>query len=396
MQRHSVSVVAVFLCIAAAGADTFTHLSGESIYTGYVSKIDKNGLSHVQTVEAGEIELNLSEFRIEPDFKGRNPFVSVLTIDGEIVYEIETAAFESALIEEAAKGPLFILIEIDTPGGRVDLARRLCAAVSELRNAQTVAFIKGEKNLGAYSAGAAVSLACDRIYLAPNTAIGAATAVVIVGDEIKTEKEAFGEEIGEKFGSAWRNYLAALALSNGKSGLLAKAMEDKDITVLEVDRNGKILYIEPDDQRPGDKLLEVFCKKGELLTLSPPRALRCGIADGIAATRADVIRAMGAPDARIEVSTRTAEARAELEEAHRKIEKLADSLDLRFKALKAKSDKRILTKNVALKDYKQIIRELDYLMRLKKQYSDVGIEDEHLQDFLNEVKAEYQSIQQMR
>lgn len=396
MQRLVFSVAVLWAVISPAPADTFTSLSGLKTYTGYVQSVNANGVCRVLTQEAGEVEFNLAEYKAAYNYKGRNPFVSVIAIDDQIQYEIETAAFEAALLEEASKGPLFILVEVDTPGGRVDLTQRLCAAISELRNAQTVAFIRGQKNLGAYSAGAAVSLACDKIYMAPNTAIGAATAIVVVGDEIKTEKEVFGEEIGEKFGSAWRNYLAALAQANGRNGLIAKAMEDKDIVIHEVERDGEVLYVEPANQRSGDKMLQVFCKKGELLTLSPQNALRCKIADGIAASRGDVLKAMEAENAEIRVCTQVTEARKELDMTIERLEKLSDSLDLRFKALVAKSQNRALTRNAALKDYKQIIRELEYLDRMMQKYPDIAEEDESLQEFINAVKAEYESIKQMR
>lgn len=396
MPRWVILAVLSVAAIHSTRADTFTSQDGATTYTGYVKSFDTNGIARVQTVEAGEIELNLSDYKTEYSYKGRNPFVSVLAIDDEIQYEIETAAFEAALLEEAAKGPLFILIEIDSPGGRVDLTRRLCAAISELRNAQTVAFVKGEKNLGAYSGGAAVSLACDKIYMASNTAIGAATAIVIAGDEVRTQKEVFGEEIGEKFSSAWRNYLAALAQANGRNGLLAQAMEDKDIIIYEIERDGKTLFVDPTDKQPGDKMLQVFCKKGELLTLSPQKAHRCGIADGITESRGEILKAMQAPDVEFRNCTQVAEAREEFDTVLTRLDKLSESLDLRFRALSAKSRNGGLTRTQALKDYRQIIRELEYLDRMIAKYPDIATEDEELQEFINAVKAEYESIKQMR
>ena len=396
MNRQLIRALIFLALIASVRADTFTNPVTNKAYTGYAKSIDANGSMRVQSLEAGEIELNTSEYRVDFNYKGRNPFVSVIPIDYHIAKDIETQAFEEAIVEEAAKGPLLILIEVDTPGGRIDLTRRLCASISELRNAQTVAFIKGEKNLGAYSAGAAVSLACDKIYMAPNTAIGAATAIVVVGNKVKTEKEVFGEEIGEKFGSAWRNYLAALAQDNGRNGLLAKAMEDKDIIVQAINRNGQILYIEPQNRQPGDAMLEIFCKRGELLTLSPDKAVQCGIADGIVSSRSDILKELGIADADFVDNMKISEARKELDEVIERIEKVGDNLDYRFKALNAQSRNNTLTRKNLMKEYKKIIREVQYLIKLKDQYTDIDMEDDELQEFLNEIRAEYDSLKKVR
>ena len=121
---------------------------------------------------------------------------------------METDAFAEALVEEADKGPLFILIEIDTPGGRVDLTMRMCSNIAQLKTCQTVAFLNGGKYGGAYSAGAAIALSCDKIYMVPNSAIGAATAIALTNGAPTSLTHAFGTDTGEKISSAWRNYLA--------------------------------------------------------------------------------------------------------------------------------------------------------------------------------------------
>ncbi len=53
---------------------------------------------------------------------------------------------------------MLILVEIDTPGGRVDLAQRMCAAITKNADCDVIAFVKGGQYGGAISAGAAVAL----------------------------------------------------------------------------------------------------------------------------------------------------------------------------------------------------------------------------------------------
>lgn len=385
-----------FVFIFFSFADTFKHKASSAVFHGFAMETDQNGITSIQTKESGIQNLNLSEYDMQTDSAGRNNTVSVLSIDDQIEYEIVTAAFEKALLDESKKGPLFILIEIDTPGGRVDLTQRLCAAISELRFCPTVAFIKGEKNLGAYSAGTAVALSCDKIYMAPNTAMGAVTAIVNVGGTYKTEKDVFGEDIGEKFGSAWRNYLAALAEKNNRPGILAQAMENKDIEVLEVQRDGKTLFIDSRDKLPADKVVMTFCKKGELLTLTPERAVHCGMAEGIVDTRINLLGQLEAAGAEIQINQNLPKAREELDLVIKRFNKLMEMLDLKFKELAAKGQQQSLLRADALKSLQDILRQTDYLLRLKQKYPDVPVDEDSLVNFKNTVKAEYESIRAMR
>ena len=154
-------IVILVLMAGVCRADTFTHTQKDLVYHGYATSETQSGKTVVMTTENGPVELNLAHYNIDYNATGRNPIISVLSIDGPIALEHATVAFEKAITEEADKGPLLILIELDTPGGRVDLCKRLCSAITSTRYCKTVAYIKGGENGGAYSAGAAVSLACD-------------------------------------------------------------------------------------------------------------------------------------------------------------------------------------------------------------------------------------------
>ncbi|MHC4553961.1 MAG: hypothetical protein ACYSUS_01490 [Planctomycetota bacterium] len=388
--------IALFVFTAPCLADTFKHKSKDAVYHGYATGQVNDGMNIVVTQEKGQIEINLLEYDIEPNSTGRNSFVSLLFISGEIGSEHKTKAFKEAIVEEAAKGPLLILIEIDTPGGRVDLAEQICAAINETKYCQTVAFIKGGENGGAFSAGAAISLACDKIYMAPATSIGAATLITSGGGEVTDMKEAYGETVGEKFNSAWRTFLASLAQKNNRSGALAKAMADKDIVVLEVERRGKALFIEPKEKLSADTLVRTVCSKGELLTLTADNAVRCNIADGIADSKQALLVELGYSNTPIRKNQSLINAKEEFEKVLRKFDKLNEKLDLKFKELRAKSERGSLTRNQALRDYEAIIKNGKYLLNLKRSYPDIPYEEDDILSFINSVKAEYASIKAMR
>ncbi len=381
---------------ASCFADTFKHSSKDIVCHGYATGQMKDGMNIVVTQEKGQIEINLAEYEIEPNSTGRNSFVSLLFISGQIDLEHETKAFEEAIVEEAGKGPLLILIEIDTPGGRVDLAEQICAAINDIKYCQTVAFIKGGENGGAFSAGAAISLACDKIYMAPATSIGAATLITAGGGEVTDMKAAYGETVGEKFNSAWRTFLASLAQKNNRSGALAKAMADKDVVVLEVERRGESLFIEPKEKLSADTLVRTVCNKGELLTLTADNAVRCNIADGIADSKQALLVELGHSSVPIKANQSLANAKEEFEKVVRKFNKLNERLDLKFKELSAKAERGSLTRNQALRDYEVIIKNGKYLLNLKRSYPDIPYEEQEILSFINSVKAEYASIKALR
>lgn len=378
-------------------ADTFTHKTKDIIYHGYTTQTLIEGKNVIITQEKGTIEINSAEYNIEYNIVGRNNFVSLLSIIDEIISDYETQAFEEAIVEEADKGSLFILIEIDTPGGSVELCKRLCAAITSLHFCPTSVYIKGGKNGGAFSAGAAVSLACNKIYMAPATSIGAATSIAMTANgQVRDMKEAYGDTVGEKFNSAWRSYFASLAQKNNRSGAIARAMVDKDVGVIEVQRDGKSLFVESKDKRSSDVIVRTLCKKGELLTLSATEAVACNVANDIVESRQALLSKAGFPDADVIESEKLMAAKEEFEKVVRKFNTLVERLDLKFKEIEAKYDARALMRNQALRDYEAIIKNAEYLLKLKRSYPDIPYEEESLISAINTFKANYNAIKAMR
>ncbi len=398
MMRIIAFIVLLSLFQTFAAADTFTHRTKDVVYHGYAVQDIVDGQNVVFTEESGQIHLNLSEYTIEFNTTGRKNHVSLLSILGGIVSELETEAFVKALVEECNQGPAAILIEIDTPGGRVDLAKRICAAIDEIRHCKTIAFIKGGQNGGAFSAGAAISLACDEIYMSPQTTIGAATMIATTSNGYVLDmKRAYGEAVGEKFNSAWRSYLASLAEKNNRSGALAKAMADKDIEVIEILRNGKPIFVESTDKRETDRVVRTVCRKGELLSLPSKEALECNITDGIVESRQALLSRLAIPvETPVVENASLAAAREEYEKVTRRLETLLKKLDLDFRELDAKQQARSLTRNEALRSFDNIIRKTEYLLRMKKSYPDIPLDENDIELFLNQMKAEYSAIKAIR
>ena len=395
----SLMAVAVHLVCGWAGGDTFTDLGGGSgVFHGYPVRRTESGRMVVQTVEKGEITLDPAEYRITPNGTGRNGTVAVMDISDVIEYELETSAFADALAVEAAKGPDFILIEIDTPGGRIGLAMEICDAIAKTWNCQTVAFVKGGGFGGAYSAGAAVTLACDKIYMAKETAIGAATVVArTASGRMADIKEVAGETIGEKSSSVWRNYLASLAQSNDRPGILARAMASMDVEVVEVSGRGGRSFIDPASRMSGQNVVRVWNRKGSLLTLPAQEAVQCGIADMAVNSRRDVFTDMGSGSARAVINDATEKARAEIDRVTNRYKQLSLSIGQRIEQLNTTAERRIsLPKAKLLSLFRDIIKDISYLIRMKEAYPDVPYDQDDLESVLSSVKADYETIKSMR
>jgi hypothetical protein len=278
------------------------------------------------------------------------------------------------------------LLEIDTPGGRGDLAQRICGAITQLKDCPVVAFIKGGRYGGALSAGAAVALACDKIYMANDTIIGAATAITISETgRPESLKEAFGEEVGEKFASAWRAYLASLAERNGRPGLLAKAMVDRNTEVVEVADVNRRLFIDPVNKKPQQRIVHTWNKKGMLLTLTATEAAGCGIADKVVGSREELLGGLDAANAKVVPDSAIQDARAELKRASGQVDRIRKSIDLQVEQLKHQQPR-----SKALEILRDAKSEFQILIRLAKKYPDLRLDTESLEKDLNSVEAAYQ------
>ncbi len=185
--------------------------------------------------------------------------VVVASVTGTI--DLGLAPYLERVLKDAADdGAEAVLVEIDTPGGRLD-------AVLQMRDAllgssvPTIAFV----DRTAFSAGALVAIASEQIYMTPGAAMGAATPV----DGVT------GEEASEKTVSAVRSTFASTAEARGRDPLIAEAMVDPAVVIDGLDG--------PD----------------QLLTLTATQALDVGYAEGIVDTREELLTTVGLGDAEV-------------------------------------------------------------------------------------------------
>jgi membrane-bound serine protease (ClpP class) len=148
------------------------------------------------------------------------------------VVEMGLAPFVQRSLREAEKaGATAAVLDIDTPGGRIDAAEEITDALRDAK-IPTYAFV----NRRALSAGAMIALATDGVYMRPGSVMGAATPV-----------DGSGQKLSEKMVSAMRSEFRALAEERGLDPRVAEAMVDEEIEIPGVVAKGKLLTLSTEE-----------------------------------------------------------------------------------------------------------------------------------------------------
>lgn len=134
---------------------------------------------------------------------------------------------ERTLAEAEASGARAVVLDIETFGGRVDAAERIVSAVSRAE-VPVYSYV----NMHAYSAGAMIALAAERVLMRRGAAMGAVTPV-----------DGQGVKASEKMVSVMRARMRALAEARGLDPAIAEAMVDEEIEVEGIVERGKLLTL---------------------------------------------------------------------------------------------------------------------------------------------------------
>ena len=158
--------------------------------------------------------------------QARTPHVVLMQLTGRI--DTSFVPYARRVLKTAtAQGAEAVIVHINTPGGRADAAMQIRDALLDA-DIETIAFIDKE----AYSAGALIALACQRIYMASGGVIGAAAPVSVNG-----------APVSEKYISAIRKLFRATAEHRGRPPRVAEAMVDTDVAVPNLVQKDKLLTL---------------------------------------------------------------------------------------------------------------------------------------------------------
>ena len=219
--------------------------------------------------------------------------VYIIPITGPIMSSSLVSGFEKAVADAKKRRTDVLVLRLDTPGGRVDLAQHIIRLVASADWARCVAWVEGTEAQGAISAGAYISLAAAEIYMAPGTTLGGA---------VPYTRQSGSAEVDEKMQSIFRARFRALAQQRGHSALLADAMVDSSVEVVQVFVDGRQRFVPPEEATQLQRYHagthrfrrgRTIVKEGKVLTLTADEAAAYGVAKGIASTPKELMSAMG-------------------------------------------------------------------------------------------------------
>lgn len=252
--------------------------------------------------------------------------VAIVPIHGEI-NDILADSVQRRADQAVEDGADVIVFEMNTPGGMVTSALDICRYIKHLSSdVQTVAWVRHD----AYSAGAMISVACQRIVMSSASAIGdCAPIMVSPGGGLQELPEAERAKIESPVLQEFRDSAAR----NGYDPLLCRAMVSVGVEVwwLEHNETGqrefvtneekerRIDEIEDTDQRQWKLVAtytdpvsgaEVRAKQpvdeaNELLTVSQSEAVAYGLAERIIADEDELSAYLAAPGPLQRLSTTT-------------------------------------------------------------------------------------------
>ncbi len=167
----SIFFVGLFL-FSSCFADTFIHRKTDLSFDGYATTRKRGNLTQVRIAKKSPKYLDLSQYQILRNSRGRKNKVHLLTINDSINLTTESEAFEKALQIACDQGPLFILIEIDSPGAKPQPAKTIIRAITEVDNCNIFAFVNNGRFKGAFDESALIALSCDKVFMHPQTLPG--------------------------------------------------------------------------------------------------------------------------------------------------------------------------------------------------------------------------------
>ena len=212
--------------------------------------------------------------RISFNKEGKNVIGRIVIDDRDSGISQATWIYVKAALDSyKASKPIFVILELNTPGGEVFAAQTISDALKELDtqyNIPVVAFI----NNWAISAGAMLAYSSRYIVSVKDGSMGAAEPV-LAGQDGKMESAS------EKVNSAIRKDFANRASFFGRNPYIAEAMVDKDLIL--VLRHGKITKLDLESQMKlsGPDPDIIITPKGKLLTLNAEEMIKYDVANAV-------------------------------------------------------------------------------------------------------------------
>lgn len=193
---------------------------------------------------------------------GKNPIVYIIQIKETIGSGLREHVSRGIDLAQQ-NGADVLLFDIHTPGGALNATGDIIRLI-ETSGMPTIAYVNNE----AISAGAIITLSCDKIVIAPGGTIGDAQPI----------------PTNEKTVSYVRGRMYSIAEKQSRNPDVAIAMVDREIVLVKLD-NREIKALSPEEYAENQKNginMQVISPRGNVLTVSAEQAIDLGIADAIA------------------------------------------------------------------------------------------------------------------
>ncbi len=299
--------------------DTFTHRPTGKVFHGFPTQKTNREQTMIFNAEDNKfLPVNLAEYEVRYDKEGRKNIVTVIPIQSPEILLSEAVAKEVAdlIITSSNNGPRLILLDIDSPGGSGEFMKIISSAIVNTRNCPIVAYVSGSKFGGAYASSAVLALSCSKIYISPHAVLGTVCPIVNPTSDFTTTANPVELYSPANLG-AYRSYAASLARQAGRNEILAMALVDQTMDVIEVKgTDGKQSFIDRRDRQPTETIIrswthpkssadpssdpsQVVASASSFLSLTAQDALSSKMVDGIAVSPSEVLKALGVSDAEI-------------------------------------------------------------------------------------------------
>jgi len=186
---------------------------------------------------------------------------------GPAIWRQTKQAFEEAKNMQAD----YFVINMNTYGGAVVQADSIRTSIL---NSNLPVYVLIDNN--AASAGALISIACDKIYMRKGASIGAATVV-----------NQTGQAMPDKYQSYMRSIMRATAETHGMDTLITK-----NDTIYRWKRDPKIAEAMVDQRLAVKGIIDT----GKVITFTPKEAMKYGYCDGMAENISEMMKAEGVED----------------------------------------------------------------------------------------------------
>ncbi len=319
IRKHLIVIsVLVFSLAAICPADTFKNLQTGETFNGFATSRSLRGLTRVYNSDKEDFQtIDLNEYEKTVNYEGRRDYVIVIRItEAEtLLSQVVSEQISKSIQEAADKGPKFILIELDSPGGRGGYMRNVAQTILETDNCPIYAYVTGGRFGGVFSASVGVALACDKIFISAGAVIGSvspATTGLTPVNDLEAHQEVFSSD-----GLAiYRSYFSSLAMHNNRPEALSQAFVDNTMQIVEVkDAQANTSFI-PMDQRTANQAIVKNLSQpvmppadaessdqdavvSYIISINASDSVRAGLADKVVMSRDELLQNEGLAGAKL-------------------------------------------------------------------------------------------------